>query len=76
MLEDLIINEKVEREGVYLLYYNHFGKDPYVIGIFFNDLEQLENNIIEAIAKNKEYNEYEMLSNEDKKLYDNNQLFF
>ena len=53
-----------------------FGVDPYVIGMFWNDREQLLKGIIKAIEENKPYNEYELLSDKDKKDFDNGELLF
>lgn len=53
-----------------------FNKEPNIIGMFWFDNEMLINNIIKAIEDNKPYNEYELLSDEDKKAFDNGNLLF
>lgn len=53
-----------------------FNKEPYVIGIFWNNQEQLIQNIEKAIKDNKPYNEYELLSNEEQKAFDDGELLF
>ena len=53
-----------------------FNKKPYIIGMFWNNQEQLILNIEKAIKDNKPYNEYELLSDEEKKAFDNGELFF
>ena len=53
-----------------------FKQKPYIIGMFWNNQEQLILNIEKAIKDNKPYNEYELLSDEEKKAFDNGELFF
>jgi len=65
-----------ERTNADIAHFNKFGEYPFVIGIFWSDAEQLKINIIEAIEINKPYNEYEMLSEEQKDDFDNGTLYF
>ena len=53
-----------------------FNKEPYIIGMFWNNQEQLVLNIEKAIDDNKPYNEYELLSKEEQKAFDNGELLF
>ena len=53
-----------------------FNKEPYIIGMFWNNQEQLIENIINAIKTNKPYNEYDLLSDEEKKEFDKGELLF
>ena len=53
-----------------------FGKEPETIGMFWDDFEAFEEGVKKAIEDDKPYNEYEMLSEEEKRLYDNEELFF
>lgn len=53
-----------------------FGIEPVLIGMFWNDREQELKGILEAIEKGKPYNEYEMLSKEEQKEYDEGNLVF
>lgn len=53
-----------------------FNKEPFLIGMFFYDPEQTKKNIEEAIKKNKPYNEYEMLTPDERNDYDNGDLLF
>lgn len=53
-----------------------FGVAPVEIGMFWNDQEQLFDNIEKAIEDNKPYNEYKDLLEEDKKAYDKGELVF
>jgi hypothetical protein len=53
-----------------------FNKEPYIIGMFWNNQEQLVLNIEKAIETNKPYNEYELLSKEEQKAFDNGELLF
>ncbi len=57
-------------------YIKKFGKEPYIIGMFWNNQEQLIQNIEKAIEDNKPYNEYELLSDEEKKAFDSGELIF
>ena len=69
-------DEIVERQGVYLEYFKKFGKDPETIGMFWNDLETIELNMRNAILNNVEYNEYNLLTDEMKKAFDDGDLLF
>lgn len=53
-----------------------FKKEPVIIGIYWNNQEQLIQNIINAIETNKPYNEYDLLSDEEKKAFDKGELLF
>lgn len=53
-----------------------FNVEPNVIGMFWNDQEQLMNGIIEAIDSNKPYDEYLMLSKEEQEAFDKGDLIF
>ena len=53
-----------------------FNKEPNIIGMFWNNPEQLIVNIEKAIEINTPYNEYELLSKEEKKAFDNGELLF
>lgn len=57
-------------------YFEKFNKEPYIIGMFWNNQEQLILNIEKAIKDNKPYNEYELLSDDEKKAFDNGELVF
>ena len=61
------------------LYEEHkkkFGSYPKKIGMIGLDEEDVLNDISKAIEDNKPYNEYNLLTNEDKKAYDNGSLVF
>jgi hypothetical protein len=53
-----------------------FGVEPNIIGMFWFDNEILINNIIKAIEANKPYDEYELLSDDEKKAFDDGDLLF
>jgi hypothetical protein len=57
-------------------YIKAFNKEPYIIGMFWNNQQQLIQNIINAIKTNKPYNEYDLLSDEEKKAFDKGELLF
>lgn len=53
-----------------------FGVKPVIIGMFWQYPNTLKDNIIEAIKNNKPYNEYELLSKDEQKDFDNGALLF
>lgn len=53
-----------------------FNKEPNIIGMFWNNQEQLIENIIRAIEDNKPYDEYELLTKEEQKAFDDGSLLF
>lgn len=57
-------------------YIKAFNEEPVIIGMFWNDLERLEQNITNAIKTGKKYNELEMLTDKQLKLYNKGELLF
>tara|TARA_R110000868_G_scaffold179544_2_gene419618 strand:- start:2086 stop:2322 length:237 start_codon:yes stop_codon:yes gene_type:complete len=57
-------------------HFEKFGVYPFVIGMFWNDSERLEINIVKSIETNKPYNEYKLLSDEEQRDFDNGILYF
>lgn len=57
-------------------YIEKFGKEPNIIGMFWNDPQQLEDNLQKAIETNTPYDEYELLSDEEKIAFDRGELLF
>lgn len=57
-------------------HFDIFGVMPLTLGMFWDDIEKEISNIEKAIKDNKPYNEYELLSDEEKKAFDNGELFF
>jgi hypothetical protein len=53
-----------------------FGVEPKVIGMFWSEPDLLIDGIANAIDKGEPYDEYMMLSAEDRKAYDQGKLFF
>lgn len=53
-----------------------FGIEPNIIGMFWNNPDKLINNILKAIEDNIPYDEYEMLSKDEKKAFDDGDLLF
>jgi hypothetical protein len=53
-----------------------FGEEPNIIGMFWNNPEKVAESIIKAIKENKPYNEYELLTDEEKKAFDDGDLLF
>jgi len=64
-MEDLI-KEHIEK----------FGVEPNVIGMFWSEQDLLIDGIAEAIDSGKPYDEYEKLSEDEKKAYDDGDLLF
>jgi hypothetical protein len=65
-----------EREKATQEYIEKFGKKPKIIGIFWRDTEQLISNLRNAIKTGEEYDEYMMLSESERKKFDNGLLLF
>lgn len=53
-----------------------FNKEPNIIGMYWNNPNLVIENIIEAIKTNKPYDEYELLSKEQQKAFDDGELLF
>ena len=64
------INSAIEK------HFNKFKIEPNIIGLYFENPKQTYDNILEAIKDNKPYNEYELLSKEEQKAFDNGELLF
>lgn len=57
-------------------YIKVFNKEPNIIGMFWNNPDLVIENIIKAIETNTPYNEYELLSKEEQKAFDDGELLF
>lgn len=53
-----------------------FNKEPNIIGMYWNNQNLVIENIIKAIETNTPYNEYNLLSKEEQKAFDNGELLF
>lgn len=53
-----------------------FNKEPNIIGMYWNNPNLVIENIIKAIETNTPYNEYELLSKEEQKAFDDGELLF
>lgn len=53
-----------------------FNKEPNIIGMFWSDPKQLEDNLKKAIETNTPYDEYELLTDEEKQAFDKGMLLF
>lgn len=53
-----------------------FGVEPKVIGFYWDDIDKLVSEIKKSIKENVPYDEYDTLTDEDKKLYDSGELVF
>jgi hypothetical protein len=58
------------------LYKEHFNKEPLIIGLFWEEPRKVYNNLLKAIETNKPYNEYDLLTDEEKKAFDDGELLF
>ena len=63
-------------EELYKLHKKELGVEPKIIGMFWNSPQLIVDNIINAIEENKPYNEYEMLTKEEQKAFDDGNLLF
>ena len=57
-------------------YIKVFNKEPNIIGMYWNNPDLVIENIIKAIETNTPYNEYELLSKEEQKAFDDGELLF
>lgn len=57
-------------------HYEKFRKEPNIIGMFWMDDDVLYDKIQKAIETNKPYDEYELLSDDEKKAFDKGELLF
>jgi len=53
-----------------------FREEPNIIGMFWNDLERLEQNIENAIKTGKKYNELDLLTDEQRKSFLKGDILF
>ena len=53
-----------------------FGKEQNIIGMFWDDPQLVEDNIIKAIETNIPYDEYELFTDEEKEAFDKGMLLF
>lgn len=63
-------------ENLINLHKEIFGVEPYVIGIFWHSPETVIDGIIKAIEEGQPYNEYEMLTKEEQKAFNDGNLLF
>ena len=57
MIEILGDDAEYERKGVYKLHFEKFGVDPIIMGIYWDDIEELERLIMVGIEDNIPYDE-------------------
>lgn len=56
-------------------YIKHFNKEPNIIGLFW-DNNTIIDNLVKAIETNTPYDEYELLTDEEKIAFDKGLLLF
>ncbi len=66
----------LSHKEAYAIHKALFKKEPYVIGMFWNNPQLILENIVKALKNNKPYNEYKMLSKKERKAFDNGNLLF
>jgi hypothetical protein len=57
-------------------YIDAFGKQPKIIGMFFDDPERVASNLRDAIKTGEEYDEYMLLSESQRKKFDDGGILF
>jgi hypothetical protein len=65
-----------EREKATQDYIEKFGKKPNIIGMFWRDSERLVANLRDAIKTGEEYDEYMLLSESQRKKFDDGGILF
>ena len=69
--------ESENKQPQYIIdYILKFNEEPLIIGMFWNKPDILEQNILNAIKTGKKYNELEILTDEQLKLYNKGQILF
>lgn len=63
-------------ENLTKLHVEKLGVEPITIGMFWNNTKKKIELILKAIETNKPYNEYEMLTKEEQKAFDDGDLLF
>lgn len=57
-------------------YIKKFGREPVIIGMYWQDPEALNSNLLESIRTGEPYDEYKLLSKEEQAAYDAGELLF
>jgi len=65
-----------ERDYYIKQHIDKLGKKPNIIGMYWNSDEKLIAGLIKAVEDNKPYDEYLMLSKENRKAWDDGHLVF
>ena len=68
--------KEIQRSKELTKYIEKFGKEPNIIGMYWQDPEQLKENLLKAIKKDEPYDEYELLSKDEQRDYDAGNLLF
>ena len=58
------------------LHKEKYGVEPNVIGLLWRDIDKQIDLLIEAVEGDKPYDEYKMLTKEQQKAFDKNELVF
>lgn len=58
------------------IYIKKFGTEPNIIGMFWSDKDKIYDNLKNAIKTNTPYDEYELLTDEEKIAFDKGLLLF
>lgn len=70
------INDNVKQPKFIQDYIIKFGEEPVIIGIYWSNPNILEENIKNAIKTKKKYNELDLLTEKELKLFNKGELFF
>jgi 3-oxoacyl-[acyl-carrier-protein] synthase III len=62
-------------EGIIKEHKQKFGVNPVIIGLFWDNPNQVEKNIIEAIEKGEPYNEEKLITDDELESLEDGELF-
>jgi len=63
-------------ENLNNLHKDKYGVEPNVIGYLWSDMDKQFDLLVKAVKGDEPYDEYKMLSDEDKEAFDKGDLFF
>ncbi|MBL7003767.1 MAG: hypothetical protein ISR69_07060 [Gammaproteobacteria bacterium] len=63
-------------DNLHNLHKEKYGVEPNVIGLLWRDLDKQVELLIEAVEGDETYDEYKMLSTEEQKAFDRDEIVF
>ncbi|MBC8555222.1 MAG: hypothetical protein H8D23_36880 [Candidatus Brocadiales bacterium] len=63
-------------DNLHNLHKEKYGVEPNVIGLLWRDLDKQVELLIEAVEGDEPYDEYKMLSTEEQKAFDRDEIVF